>query len=322
MVEKNELLERLYRKMVLIRLVEEAIADRYPEQEMRCPVHLSIGQEGAAAGVCAPLQKTDVVISAHRSHAHYLAKGGDLRAMLAELYGKEAGCAKGVGGSMHLLDPDAGVLPCIPIIGSSLATGVGAGLAFKQREEKRVSVVFFGDGAMEEGIFHESANFAALKKLPVIFVCENNLYSVCTPIEMRQPQRPLTDLAKAHSMPTIHENGNDAKAVYDSVSSAVDAARQGEGPTFMLLDTYRIREHCGPLYDLELGFRDEAEFETWKERCPLKTHRTLLENEIGWTEADDETLLHDISAEIEAAFKFAIEAPFPDLAAADMHVYA
>ncbi len=322
MIEKNELLEKLYRKMVLIRMVEEAIADRYPEQEMRCPVHLSIGQEAAATGVCMHLKKTDVVISAHRCHAHYLAKGGDLRAMLAELYGKEAGCAKGVGGSMHLLDPDAGVLPCIPIIGSSLSTGVGAGLAFKQREEKRVSVVFFGDGALEEGIFHESANFAVLKNLPVIFVCENNLYSVCTPIEVRQPQRPLTDLAKAHSMPTIHENGNDAIAVYDAVSSAIATARQGEGPTFVLLDTYRIREHCGPFYDLELGFRSESEFEAWKERCPIKTHRTLLNSEIGWTDADDEKLRQEISDEIDAAFKFASEAPFPDITAAGMHVYA
>lgn len=316
------LLISLYRQMLLIRKIEERIAARYHEQEMRCPVHLSIGQEAAAVGTCQHLRKSDLIASAHRSHAHYLAKGGDVPAMIAEIYGKESGCASGRGGSMHLLDMDAGVMPCLPIIGASISTGVGASLAIRQRGEDSVVIVFLGDAAVEEGIFHECANFAVLKNLPVVFVCENNLYSVCTPLETRQPSRPLTDLAKAHAMPTIHLDGNDVVAVQDAASQAIATARRGGGPTFMLLETYRHLEHCGPSLDLELGFRSEDEYRSWKDRCPIEKHREVLMREANWNDRNDDNLRQEVDREIEAAFSFAGAARFPDIKTAGANVYA
>lgn len=322
MTARKEFLLSLYRKMLLIRLVEEAIADRYHEQEMRCPVHLSIGQEGAASGACQHLLATDVVSSAHRSHAHYLAKGGSVRAMLAELYGKAAGCAGGRGGSMHLLDLDAGVLPCLPIIGTSISTGVGAAFSFKQRKQNSVSMIFMGDAAVEEGIFHEAANFSSIKSLPVVFVCENNFYSVCTPLEVRQPQRPITELAQAHELHTAHADGNDGLAVQAIAKDAIDLARNGEGPSFLLLDTYRMREHCGPMFDQETGYRTDEEYNEWLEKCPIMRHFSILKNEINWTTVDDKAFCQAIRDEIDAAFNFAINAPFPAQETAGLHVYA
>ena len=166
------------RDMLRIRMVEEHIADRYPEQEMRCPVHLSIGQEAVAVGVCAALAATDQVVSAHRSHAHYLAKGGDLLGMIGELYGKDVGCCRGKSGSMHLVDPTAGFMAAVPIVGSTIPIGVGLAFASALKGERRVTGIFFGDGSTEEGVFAESLNFAVLKKLPALFICENNFYSV------------------------------------------------------------------------------------------------------------------------------------------------
>ena len=180
-------LKKLYREMVRIRIVEESIAEHYPEQEMRCPVHFSIGQEAVAVGVCVHLDPSDHVFSNHRSHGHYLAKGGDLKAMVAEIYGKEAGCSRGFGGSMHLLDLKHGFLGAAPIVGSTIPIAVGSALTATVKEEDRVTVVFLGDGATEEGVFSESLNFAALKQLPVVFVCENNLYSVYSPLSVSQP---------------------------------------------------------------------------------------------------------------------------------------
>src|SRR5260370_4819372 len=186
---------RIFRTMVRIRMVEEEIAARYGQEKMRCPVHLSIGQEAVAAAVSAALRPTDQVVSTHRSHAHYLAKGGDLRAMLCELMGREPGCCSGRGGSMHLFDQAVGMLLSSPIVAASIPVGVGAALAIKQRGEDAVAIVYMGDASVEEGVFHESANFAALHRLPVVFVCENNLYSVYTALRDRQPARPITDLA-------------------------------------------------------------------------------------------------------------------------------
>ena len=169
--------ESLYRAMLRIRRVEEAIAERYAAQEMRCPVHLSIGQEAVAAGVCAALMQQDGVFSNHRAHAHYLAKGGDLTAMLAEIYGKAEGCCKGIGGSMHMIDLSAGFMGAVPIVGATVPLAVGAAWAARLRGEDRVIAVFFGDGTFEEGAVYESINFAVLHSLPVLFVCENNLYA-------------------------------------------------------------------------------------------------------------------------------------------------
>jgi len=314
----------LFREMLRIRMIDEEIAIRYPleEQRMRCPVHLSIGQEAVAVGVSAVLSPGDQVVSSHRCHAHYLAKGGDLRAMLAELYGKEAGCCAGRGGSMHLFDTDAGVLASLPIVGASIPLGVGAALAFKQRGRDRVAVIYLGDAALEEGVYHESANFAALHGLPAVFVCENNLYSVYTPLDRRQPRRPLVELGRAHGLTCSHVDGNDVLAVARVADEAVDRARSGGGPSFILADTYRYREHCGPFFDNDLGYRSEAEFQEWVERDPIALNRRLLTDAGVLNPEREEALKRAIEEEVSEAFAFAEAAPFPEPNSAGDGVYA
>jgi len=262
--------------MVRIRLIEEAIADHYAEGEMRCPVHLSIGQEAIAVGACAALETSDKVYSTHRCHAHYLAKGGDLKRMTAEICGKAAGCVGGRGGSMHLMDVPKGVMASIPIVSSSIPVAVGSALADKRMRNGKVTVAFIGDASVEEGVFHESANFASLHKLPVIFLCENNLYSVYTRIDQRQPNRPLTDLAMAHGMHAAHGDGNDLDECYRLSVEAVERARNDQGPTLLVLDTYRWREHCGPAFDNHIGYRAESEFKDWEQRDPIRRYRERI----------------------------------------------
>ncbi|MBM23067.1 MAG: acetoin dehydrogenase [Gammaproteobacteria bacterium] len=312
----------LYRGLLRLRLVEETIASRYSEQEMRCPVHLSVGQEASAVGACSPLTERDVIVSTHRSHGHYLAKGGSLIAMLAEIYGRETGCCGGRGGSMHLFDKKVGVLASVPIVGSTIPLGVGAALAFQQRGETRVSMVFMGDAATEEGVFHESLNFASLLNLPVVFFVENNLYSVYTHIRERQPERPLTAYAKAHEIPSIRVDGNDVLVVREAAYEMVERARQNQGPSLIVADTYRWREHCGPNYDNDLGYRTISEFKDWKHLCPVKKlqeHLIVLEFLNDKIVAD---LTEQIETEIKEAFDSARKAPFPLPESAGLRVYA
>lgn len=318
----TEQLADFYKKMLRIRLVEEAIAEHYAEGEMRCPVHLSIGQEAAAVGVCEALAPSDKVYSTHRCHAHYLAKGGDLKRMFAEICGKAAGCVGGRGGSMHLMDIEKGVMASIPIVSSSIPIAVGSALADKRMRTGKVTVAFFGDASIEEGVYHESANFASRHKLPVIFVCENNLYSVYTPLHERQPDRPITDVARAHGIKAEHADGNNVEQIFQVTSEAVERARSGYGPTFLLLDTYRWREHCGPNFDNTLGYRSEAEFESWKRRCPLERLRTQLANDSILTSTQEDTIRATIAAEIEEARAFARSTSLPTPQDASTHVYA
>jgi pyruvate dehydrogenase E1 component alpha subunit len=313
---------KLLREMLHIRLVEETIAARYGEQEMRCPVHLSIGQEATAVGVCQALRQDDRVFSTHRCHAHYLAKGGDLKRMLAEIYGKAAGCIGGRGGSMHLTDPDKGMIASVPIVASSIPLAVGSALASKIDKSDRVSVPFIGDASVEEGIFHESANFASLNKLPVLFVCENNLYSVYTPLKQRQPERPITDVVKGHAMKTLAADGNDVEAVLQASKEAAEHARSGKGPVFLLFDTYRWREHCGPNYDNNIGYRTEAEYLGWKQRDPVERLKAKLLRNGALDETGLQKLQAELQREIDAAFEFARSAPLPDPSQASAHVYA
>lgn len=312
----------MHRDMLRIRMVEETIAERYAEQEMRCPVHLSIGQEAAAVGACHALQHTDRVFSTHRCHAHYLAMDGDLKAMLAEIHGKAAGCIGGRGGSMHLADHDKGLIASIPIVASSIPLAVGAALADQIDGRKNVSVAFIGDASVEEGVFHESANFASLRKLPVLFVCENNMYSVYTPLKDRQPPRPLTELARAHAMSFASADGNDVVAVFKATQEAVERAREGGGPSFLLFDTYRWREHCGPNFDNHVGYRTETEFQAWRSRCPIEISREKLQGQGMLTPADEERMAAELRREIDAAFEFAKAAPLPEPSQAAAHVYA
>ena len=321
-VSQSDLGLSLLREMVDIRLVEETIAARYGEQEMRCPVHLSVGQEATAVGVCRALRQSDRVFSTHRCHAHYLAKGGDLRAMLAEIYGKAAGCIGGRGGSMHLTDPDKGMMASVPIVASSIPLAVGTALADRIDGRDRVSVAFIGDASVEEGVFHESANFASLNKLPVLFVCENNLYSVYTPLSQRQPPRPIAELARGHAMTVMSADGNDVEAVLRVTGEAVSLARAGRGPALLVLDTYRWREHCGPNYDNHIGYRTEAEYLAWKERCPIERLKAKLRAAGALDAALEARMVEAVQRDIDAAFEYARAAPLPEASQAALHVYA
>ncbi|MEO3974904.1 thiamine pyrophosphate-dependent dehydrogenase E1 component subunit alpha [Streptomyces sp. CAU 1734] len=262
---------QLLRAMVRVRCVEEVLADVYrDEQEMRTPVHFSIGQEATAVGVCAALRTEDIVYSGHRCHAHYLAKGGDLRAMVAELYGRESGCAAGRGGSVHLVDEAAGFGASSAILGEMIAVATGTAWAFARERAPRVAVTFFGDGASEEGVFHESLNFAALRRLPVLYVCENNQYSLTSPLPARQPAGTgIGERAGGYGIPVSRVDGNDVTAVRSAAAAAVEHCRAGRGPRFLELDTYRWREHVGPNWDHEHGGRSRAEVRSWMRRCPI-----------------------------------------------------
>lgn len=318
----HELALRIYRSMLLVRLVEEQIAAAYPDQGMRCPVHLCVGQEAVAAGACAALEPDDVVMSTHRSHGHYLAKGGDPQAMLAELHGRASGCCQGKGGSMHLVDMAAGFFGSVPIVGSTIPIATGTAFASYLKGEARVSMVFFGEGSTEEGVFHESVQFAALHKLPIVYVCEDNGFSVNTPrAERRPPGVRLEALAAAHGLWTRQSDGNDALRVHELCDAAVRRARAGQGPTFLLFSTYRWLEHCGPNDDHRLACRSTEEFARWKERCPVRSLEAVLL--AGGTDAAVlEVERRRIAGEVAAALAAAKLAPPPDDALAGLHVYA
>ena len=309
--------------MLRIRMVEEAIAENYARQQMRCPVHLSIGQEGAAAGVCAALRPDDQAMSGHRSHAHYLAKGGDLRAMIAELHGKLTGCCRGRGGSMHLVDLQAGFAGAVPIVGSTIPIATGLAFADRQLGRDRVTVAFLGEAATEEGVFHESLNFAALHSLPIIYACENNLYSVYSPLHVRQPAgRAVWQTAAGHGIRALHGDGNDPRATHALMTDAVQHARSGAGPVFLELATYRWREHCGPGFDNHIGYRTEDEFLAWKAQDPLGCFEEKLRSE-GLMDEHAYAQFHaDTRAEISDAFAQADAAPVPEPSTFMDHLYA
>jgi 2-oxoisovalerate dehydrogenase E1 component len=298
--------------MVRIRRIEERIALRYRDQEMRCPTHLCIGQEAAPAGVCAALGPDDVVMSGHRSHGHYLAKGGDLRAMIAELYGRVTGCSSGKGGSMHLVDLGAGFLGATPIVASTIAIATGAALAAKLRGEKRVAVAFFGDAAIEAGVANEALAFAALERLPIVFVCENNRYSTQTPLAERQPSGVGPhDVARGHGVESHLGKEDDVFEIASLAERAVEKARDGGGPSFLEHPTYRWREHCGPEDDDHLGYRPPGELESIMQHCPIERTKARLRSEGVVTDAQIAGWEAEIAAEIDDAFAFARRSPYP-----------
>ena len=318
-----ESLRRLFYEMLRIRMVEEKIAELYPQQKIRCPVHLCIGQEAIAVGVCANLSRHDYVLSNHRSHGHYLAKGGGLKVMMAELYGKVTGCSQGKGGSMHLVDLSVGFLGATPIVASTIPIAVGVAFGSMMRGEERVTVIFFGDAATEEGVFHESINFAVLKRLPIVFVCENNLYSVYSPLSVRQPEgRDIFELVKGHDVEAYQGDGNDVIGVYQSAEQAIRKARRGDGPTFLEFKTYRWREHCGPYYDNDLGYRSENEFQKWKRHCPIEMLKKCLLGDGILCNQDISSMVSRLKIEIEEAIVFAKESPFPEEQFLLEHIYA
>lgn len=309
--------------MKRIRAVEEEIAARYGEGKMRCPTHLSVGQEAVAAAVGMALRRDDLAVSGHRAHAHYLGKGGSLPAMIAEIYGKATGCARGKGGSMHLIDEAAGFMGSTAIVGGTVPVGVGLAYGMKLKRSSQASCVFLGDAVVEAGVFAESANFAALKKLPVLFLCENNLYSVYSHLRVRQPEgRRIADLVQGIGIPAAQGDGNDAEAVYDMTARALEEIRAGGGPRFLEFATYRWREHCGPFYDNDIGYRSEAEFLEWKAKEPIARTEAALMARKALTRAQIETMDSEIAKEVRAAFDFAEASPFPDPAEAYTGLYA
>ncbi len=308
----SELGYQLLKKMHFIRMVEEEIAERYSQQQMRCPVHLSIGQEGVPAGFSLASKPSDFAVSTHRGHAHYLAKGGDLKAMISEIYGKSTGCSKGKGGSMHLIDLAVRFMGSTAIVGNTIPIGVGLGLSAQLKETKDVSCVFLGDGAIEEGVFFESLNFAAVRKLPVLFICENNFYSVYSPLSVRQPpNRNIAKMIEAFGVKSISAEGNDAYVVYEHLCNAFAEIRGGSGPIFIEFSTYRWREHCGPAFDDELGYRADEEVAFWKAKDPIAKATLALEKVIPNFHSRITSDISKIKREIDLAFEFAEHAPYP-----------
>ncbi len=297
--------EHLYRALYRIRRVEEAIARVYPTDQVKSPVHLSIGQEAVSVGVCEALGPEDVVFGTYRGHALYLARGGDLKAMIAELYGRATGCTHGKGGSMHLIAPAQGFMGTSAVVGTTIANAVGCAYALHYRNQKAIVASFFGDGATEEGVFAESLNFAALKRLPILFVCENNRYAIHTHQSRRQATPAICDRVRAHDLPAEEVDGSALLLLCERAAAAVARIRAGEGPQFLEVRTYRWHEHVGPNRDYHLGYRSEAELEPWIAADPLRWLAKLIEPDVR---AD---LENAVEREIADAFAFAEASPFP-----------
>jgi TPP-dependent pyruvate/acetoin dehydrogenase alpha subunit len=297
---------RLYRSLYRIRRLEEEIARVYPTDKIKSPVHLSIGQEAVSVGVCEALQPQDVVFGTYRGHALYLAKGGDMKRMVAELYGKATGCARGKGGSMHLIDVDAGVMGTSAVVGTTIPNAVGYAYAVKHRRQNALVVSFFGDGATEEGVFAESLNFAVLKNLPIIFVCENNQYAIHSHQARRQGTPAICERALALGLPAERIEQNDVLRLFTRFQEVSARVRAGAGPWFFEVMTYRWKEHVGPNDDYHLGYRTDADARHWKDNDQVQRLGDLLEPE----ERDD--IESEVDAEIAAAFAFAENSEFPD----------
>ncbi len=306
---------RLYTIMLRIRKAQEKIAEIFPQEPRRikCPVHLCTGQEAIAAGICVNLLPEDYVFSYYRGHGHYLAKGGDMKKLFAELYGKGTGCSKGRGGSMHLIDVKNGFMGTSAIVGGAIPLAVGAALAFKMRQESRIAVCFFGDGACEEGILYESMNFAALKKLPILFVCENNFYAVKSHISQRQAQDNIFHRALSCGIPSLRINGNDVLNVLNFAEEIINKIREQSLPGFIEALTYRWRPHVENSFDKDLfEGRPAREVRTWMNRCPIKIHENLLLAAGILSRLDIQRINAEIDWDIEEAIQFAEESPFPD----------
>jgi len=299
--------ERFYKALYRIRRVEEEIAAVYPSDKIKSPVHLSIGQEAVSVGVCEALCPDDVVFGTYRSHALYLAKGGNLRRMIAELYGKVDGCAKGKGGSMHLIDAQARVMGASAVVGTTIPQAVGFAYALKLQRKDSVVVSFFGDGAVDEGVFHESMNFATLKSLPIVFVCENNFYAIHTHLLRRHKRDNICERASAYGMPAERIPENDVLRIYERVKEATAGIRSGDsGPVFLECLTYRLKEHVGPNEDFTLGYRHREEAQTWI------TNDTMARLAGFIDPGERRRIENDVELEIRDAFALAEQSPFPD----------
>ena len=310
----KEFLKKLYRTMVRIRYCEESLVEPILKGEVRCPVHLYSGEEAIAAGVCFSLKRKDYIFSTHRSHGHYLAKGGDMPALIAEVYGKESGCSRGRGGSMHIADPKNGMMGSAPIVGGTIPLAVGTALASSIRKDKRVTVSFFGDGATGEGVLYESLNFAALKKLPIVFACENNLYSTHLPIRECRVDDNISTIGKPFCIKSFRADGNNVLKVYEIAKKAVDICRKNQGPVFLEFVTYRLRGHVGPddnIQGTNTDIRPKEEVAVWRKKDPVKKfERFLVKNKI-LSKTDMENIKKQAEKEVQKAHAFALKSPYP-----------
>lgn len=258
--------------MLRIRSCEESLVEPILKGEIKTPCHLTSGEEAIATGICTALKSTDHVFGNHRSHGHYLAKGGSMKAMVAEIYGKSTGCSGGRGGSMHLIAPEHGVLGIVPIVSGTISLALGSALASSIRKDGGVTVSFFGDGATGEGVLYESMNFAALKKLPIIFACENNLYSTHLPISEIRTNSDIHKIAEPFGIRSYRLDGNDVLEVYQKAQEAIEWCRSGKGPVFMEFLTYRFRGHVGPDDNVQgshTDIRPKSEIASWLKRDPI-----------------------------------------------------
>jgi len=314
-ISDKNLISRLFYSIYKIRWVEKQIAEIYPTDVIKSPVHLSIGQEAVSVGVCDALETDDVVFGTYRGHALYLAKGGDLNAMMAELYGKIDGCCRGKGGSMHLIDTSVNMMGTSAIVASSIPQAVGYAMSLKYKKSRQVVVCFFGDGATNEGVFHESINFASLKQLPILFVCENNNYAIHSPIKDRSVQPNLYKLAEANKIPSYVLQEDNVIELRGLVLKLVKDMRSGSGPQFIEAYTHRWLEHVGPDEDWHLNYRSPEEIASWKINDQLDILGDMLSfnNKIA--------IENEVKAETRDAMKFAAQSSFPDKSELDRHVY-
>jgi pyruvate dehydrogenase E1 component alpha subunit len=309
-------LERIYRSLRLIRRAEEQVARIYPSDQIKSPVHLSIGQEAVSVGVCDVLRPDDAVSPTYRGHAAFLAKGGLVRGLMAELFGKASGVAGGKGGSMHLIDMSHNVLGTSAVVGTTIPVALGYALAFKRGRTDRAVVSFFGDGATEEGVFTESLNFAALHKLPILFVCENNFYAIHTPVTKRWATQRLCERVETYGIPTHHIDDGDVLRLRMVAAEAVARLRRGEGPVFIECRTYRWREHVGPSEDFDAGYRARSVFERWLEDDQVERIGGLV------AAARRAAIDAEVELEITDAIAFAESSHFPEIEALYTNVYA
>ena len=309
----------LYRNMLTIRRCEEQLVKLYAAGKIYGACHTYVGEEAVATGVCAHLRKDDTVFSTHRGHGHALSKGVTPRELIAELLGRVTGCSGGRGGSMHLFKPEVGFMGSSGIVGPCISLAAGGGYTAKLLKLDRVSVAFFGDGASNNGVFHESINMAAAWDLPVIFVCENNLYATEIPITRVTRNPDVGARAQVYGLPGVIIDGNDVLAVYQAAGEAVRRARAGEGPTLIECKTYRTRTHSEGMRDT--GYRTLEEITEWKNRCPIKAFEAKLLSGGVATQAVLDQIDDDVKAIAEDAATFALNSPMPEASTVMTHVY-
>ena len=302
---------KMYEQMLTIRRFEEKAIELFEHNLIRGNIHVCIGQEAVSVGICSYLRREDFMVNTHRGHGNCIAKGADLKLMMAELLGKSTGYCKGKGGSMHIADFEGGNLGANGIVGGGLPIAVGAGISIQNRGTDQVVACFFGDGASNQGTFHESLNLAALWRLPVVFVCENNLYALSTPIRESLSVPHISDRAKAYGMTGFHIDGNDVIEVYSKMKEAVERAKAGEGPTLLDCITYRFFGHFTGDPGRGITYRSKEEMDQWQNRCPIKKLRERLIKEKMMTEEMEKTIEANVKASIEKAVQFAKESPFP-----------